>query len=71
MRLEKLTHANLKAPVVVDMDLLVAWYFSKSHEATHLLFSGSAMLPVSESVETVTKLKMQSLPNVGEGGKKE
>lgn len=66
MRLTKLTHANLKTPVFVDLDLVVAWYFSESTKSTHIVATGGAMLPVSESPEQITKDKK----NVGTSKKR-
>lgn len=62
MRLANFTHANVEeapgrlARVVGDLDMISFHYYSHAAKATILLAPGAA-LPVTESVETVTKLK--------------
>lgn len=57
MRIKSYTHANLKAPIHVDLDLLAFWYYSEASKSTHLVAAGGAMIPVSESPETITNDK--------------
>lgn len=60
MRLARFTHANHGDPVVVDLDLLAMWYFSQAHQATHLVSTGGAIMPVKESVDEVSRSKNQT-----------
>ena len=56
--LAKLTHGTLpKTPVMADLDLIVFWYYSEGSRTTHLVAAGGAIVPVSESVEQITRLK--------------
>ena len=56
--LAKLTHGTLPStPVMADLDLIVFWYHSEGSRATHLVAAGGAVLPVTESVEQITRLK--------------
>ncbi len=66
MKLLTLTHANHKKPIYVDGALLFAWYYSEAHKATHIVSTAGAILPVSESVETVTQLKQGESVNNGQ-----
>jgi hypothetical protein len=62
MKLATLTHANLKTPIWVDLDLLGAWFYSETNKATHLILIAGAMMPVLESCEEIAKLKQKRSP---------
>lgn len=59
MRLYKARHGATKEPteVMIDVDLMAAWYYSQASKTTHVVMIGGAMLPVLDSVEELTKAK--------------
>lgn len=48
-----LTHANTNREILVTRELVFSIYYSEAHRATHVLSSGGAIIPVSESVNVV------------------
>jgi hypothetical protein len=55
----KLTHANLSQPVWIAKNQLFSFYYSPSSDATHVLATGGAVLPVTESVDEMIRLLKQ------------
>jgi hypothetical protein len=51
-----LTHANLGREIIVAREMVFAIYHSEAHKATHVLSSGGAIIPVSETVNQVREL---------------
>ncbi len=65
MRIGRFSHANIReadgvtpVQVIADLDLLVFWYNSPGSKATHLVAAGGAVVPVLESSQHVTNLKL-------------
>lgn len=51
----KFTHSNLKTPVYVFAELVVAVYFLTTNNTTAILGNAGALIPVEGTVEEVTK----------------
>lgn len=49
----KLTHANTKRDIFVASPLVFACYYSDASKCTHVLASGGAIIPVTETPEIV------------------
>jgi hypothetical protein len=65
MTLLTFTHANLHTPVEVVKEQIFSFYYSGTHKCVLLLAVGGAMIPVSESVESVhEKIKANTPPKV-------
>lgn len=59
------THANLHTPIVVIKEQIFSFYYSATHKCVLLLAAGGAMIPVSESMETVSeKVRSHATPSV-------
>ncbi len=56
-----LTHANLNAKVEVAVALMSAWYHSPANRCTHVVMSGGATFPATESVEQIGKARLLAL----------
>lgn len=67
MTLIKLTHANHKSTVYIAASLVAGFYHSPASHCTHVVASGGAVFPASESVEEVQRLLSQSVPITKEG----
>lgn len=55
--MKKYTHANLKTPVYIDLALVFAAYYSEGSKSTHVVATGGAVLPISESPEQINQDK--------------
>ena len=51
-----LTHANLNEKMDLAAHLVAGFYHSPNHKCTHIVASGGAVFPASESVEEVRRL---------------
>jgi len=56
MKLIRLTHATFNTHIYVPTVSVFSWYHSPNSKCTHIVASGGAMLPVSESVDEVARL---------------
>lgn len=56
MKLIKLTHANFKTTLYLPVPLIAGFYYSEAHKATHVVASGGAVFPASESVDEIERL---------------
>jgi hypothetical protein len=56
MKLIKLTHANFKTALYVPTTQIAGFYHSPGSACTHVVASGGAVFPASESVETIQQL---------------
>jgi hypothetical protein len=54
--LVRLTHANFKRSIYVAKELIAGFYHSEAHACTHVVASGGAVFPASESVDDVKRL---------------
>jgi hypothetical protein len=52
----KLTHANHNNSVYIAVPLFFCAYYSTGHKCTHVMATGGAIVPVSESPDEVMKL---------------
>lgn len=52
MKFVTFTHANTKREVLITVEHVYAIQFSSAHQATHIISTGGAIVPVAESVET-------------------
>lgn len=49
----KFTHANTKQEVHIALPLVFSSYYSEATKCTHVLATGGAIIPISESPELV------------------
>lgn len=56
MKLIKLTHANNKQILYISADLIAGFYHSAASASTHVVASGGAVFPASESVDAIKGL---------------
>lgn len=62
MKLIKLTHANNKQILYISADLVAGFYHSAASASTHVVASGGAVFPASESVDTIKGLLLSETP---------
>jgi hypothetical protein len=52
----RLTHANNKQVLYIAKDLIAGFYHSAASACTHIVATGGAVFPATESVETIKGL---------------
>lgn len=70
MTLIRLTHANNQQTIYIAANLVAGFYHSPASASTHVVASGGAVFPASESVETIRSL-LTSVPQTNEPNKEE